>query len=149
MIKFRDGNWKLVSTNPAGQLQDRLPAFVPDWSPADTGPGRALLEIAERFTVILAERLVKAPDKAKLAMLDALGVEPISPQPARAPVVFELMPDAAHARAPARTQLLAQPPDGGDSLTFETESQIGLAASRLVEVKASLPGNRYFDIRKT
>ena len=68
VIKFRDGNWKLVSTNPAGRLLDRLPAFVPDWSPADTGPGRALLEIAERFTAILAERLVKAPDKARLAI---------------------------------------------------------------------------------
>jgi len=145
VIEYRDGNWKLVSTNPAGRLLDRLPAFVPDWSPTDTGPGRALLEIAERFTAILAERLVKAPDKAKLVFLDDLGVEPIPPQPARAPVVFELMPGATHARAPERTQLLAQAQDGGPNLTFETESEIGLAASRLVEVKASLTGNRFVD----
>ena len=48
-------------------------------------------------------------------------------------------------RAPARTPLLAQATDAATSLTFETESAIAIASSRLAEVRAVLPGNRNVD----
>ncbi len=67
---------------------DRLPAFVPGWKPGATGPARAILEIAARYASLLGERLSKAVDKAKLAFLEALGVDVIPAQPARCPVVF-------------------------------------------------------------
>ncbi|WP_193789104.1 baseplate J/gp47 family protein, partial [Zavarzinella formosa] len=145
MIEFRDDRWTSVTANPAARLADRLGAFIPGWLPADLGPGQALLAIAERFFSLLGERLEKAPSKARLAFLDALGVEPIPPQSARAPVVMELIPGSGHSRAPLRTQLLGQATDSSEALVFETTGVIGLAASRLVEVKAVLPGNLCVD----
>lgn len=144
MIEFRDNQWNTIEANPARRIEDRLPAFVPDLSAADSGLGRALLEIAERYTGILAASLSRAPSKAKLAFLDAIGVEPIPPQPARCPVVFELLPGTGNAQAPINTQVAAQGPDGEDVI-FETESQIALATSRLVEIKAVLGEDRYVD----
>lgn len=143
MIVFRDNRWTHVPSNPASRLVDRLPAFVADLSAADRGPARAVLEVAATFTSLLARRLERAPDKSRLAFLDAIGVEPIPAQPARCPVVFEMTPGTAHARAPERTQLGAPSSDG--TIVYETESAIGLAASRLSEVVAVLPGNRYVD----
>lgn len=144
MIEFRDDHWDATGGEPADRLLARVAAFVPGWDPGGRGPGRALLEVAGRFVGLIEDRLSRAPDKGKLALLDALGVAPIPPYPARCPVVFDLAPGADHGRADAHTRLGAQV-DGGATVDFETDTRIGLAATRLAEVKASLPGDRYTD----
>jgi hypothetical protein len=144
VIELRGEQWVVAGGGPSDErLLGELPAFVSGWHPGDGGPGRALLAVAARLGGLLADRLGRAPDKAKLALLDALGVVPLPAQPARCPVVFEMLPGAGHGQAPAGTRLGAQA--GGSTLEFETESQIALAASRLMEVKAALPGDQYAD----
>ena len=143
MLEYRENRWKNVASNPASRLTDRIPAFISDLSVEEPGPGRAIVEIADSFRKLIATRLERAPDKTKLAFLDAIGVEPIPPQPARCPVVFEMTPGTVHARAPERTQLGAASDE--TTIIFETESAIGLAASRLGEIVAVLPNNRFVD----
>ena len=145
MMEFRDNTWTVGNGDAAARLRARLPAFVPDWARAESGPGRAMLEIAGRYVNLIADRLARAPDKGKLALLDALGVVPTPAQAARCPVVFELTPGSGHGTAPARTRLGATPAAGGDPLDFETVNHIALVASKLIEVKASLPGDRFTD----
>ncbi len=148
MIEFRGEHWTIPEVDKlSARLEDRVPAFVPAWQPGPDGPGRALLELTAHYVRLLADRLGRAPDKAKLAFLEALGVVAIPAQPARCPVVFELLPGAAHGTAPARARLGATVVNEADGkpLEFETESPIALAASRLMEVKALLPGDRYVD----
>ena len=169
MMEFRDHRWKVQPAIPGVALSELAPAFLPDWNPADSGTGRALIEIAERYFHILGDKVGQSPDKAKLAFLELLGVRPIPAHPARCPVVFELPPGNGHARAPERTQLAAQPVDAEEQVIFETESAMTLptgrakrvneamqvifetesamtlADSRLVEVKVVMPNDRFAD----
>jgi predicted phage baseplate assembly protein len=143
-MAYRGGQWVVTGGPAADRLAARVPGFVPGWNPGEEGPGRAILAVAARLTGVLEDRLARAPDNAKLAFLDTLGVVPIPAQPAACPVVFELIPGGGHGHAPAGTRLGA-PSAQGDPIVFETTDAIGLAASRLIEVKTALPGDRYTD----
>lgn len=145
MIEYRDNQWSLGPATAGKATAARIPAFLPDWELPERGPGHALVAIAEHYFAVLAKRLAQAPVKAQLAMLELLGVRPIASQPARCPVVLELPPGNGHSQIPARSQLSAQPTEASEPLIFETISQIGLADSRLVEMKTILPGDYFTD----
>jgi phage-related baseplate assembly protein len=121
-------------------LLERLPCYVPGWLPAKSGPSRALIQIYARYLQALAERLNQAPGKNKLAFLDLLGINLLPAQASRAPVVFEMQPQARHSRVLAQTQVGAQAVGQSEPLVFETENAIGLAAARLAEVVTLWPG---------
>ena len=122
------------------EFQERLPAYVPAWSPVEGGSSWALLQMTARLMQVVIERLNQAPDKNMLAFLDMLGLSLIPPQAARAPVVFDVIPNAGDGRAPAGTRLgaAASRPEEG-TISFETESAIALAEARLVEVVSLWP----------
>ena len=121
------------------ELLARRPAYLPDWLPAPGQAGWALLQVLSRYAEIVIDRLNQAPDRNKLAFLDMLGISLIPAQPARAPVVFEPLPNAGDGRIPAGTRLGAEVADRSDPLTFETESAIAMAAAQLVAVRTLWP----------
>ncbi len=125
----------------------RSPAYVPEWRGRPGGPGMALAQIFARAVQTLILHLNQAPDLNKLAFLDLLGFSLAPPRAARAPVVFQLNPNALDSRVPSGTRLAAPPAQGrSQMLTFETEEAIGLAAARLAEVVTLWPGrDRYAD----
>ena len=123
----------------ARELLARLPGYVPGWTPAPGGAGRALIEVFARYLEVLGERLNQAPEKSKLAFLDMLGVDLIAAQGARAPVVFDLLPGERDGRAPARTQLGATVRGHDGPLVFETERAIALARAALTDVVTLWP----------
>jgi hypothetical protein len=137
MMRLKGDHWQGPPTDE-DRLPPRLPGYVPELVLGATGPGRALLAIAGRYLRLLTDRLAHAPDKARLEFLTRLGLTTTPPQAARAPVVFELLPSGGHSRAPAGTRVGAASPGGG-TVPFETEETIGLAASRLMEVRTILP----------
>lgn len=121
-------------------LHTRRPGYVPGWQPSEGTPGHALTRIYGRYLQTLIERINNAPDKNKLAFLDMLGISLLPAQAARAPVVFEMLPDTGSSRALARTRLGAEVPGRDEPLIFETEQTIGLTAARLAEVVVLWPG---------
>jgi hypothetical protein len=121
-------------------LLARRPAYAPDWAIGVSGPGRALAEIFGRQLQALVGRLEQAPEKAKLAFLDLLGISLLPAQPARAPVVFRALPNIGDTRVPERSRVGANVPGRDRPLVFETEQAIALAAARLAEVVALWPG---------
>lgn len=129
------------------ELLARRPAYVPEWLGRAGGPGQALVQTFARYMQALLLRLNQAPDLNKLAFLDLLGFSLTPPQAARAPVVFQLNPNALDSRVPAGTRLAAPPgQDRPAMVTFETEQAIGLAAAKLAEVVALWPGrDQYAD----
>ncbi len=133
----------ILDTRDASQvlaeLLARRPAYLPEWLPASGQSGWALLQILARYAEITIDRLNQAPDRNKLAFLDMLGISLIPAQPARAPVVFEPLPNAGNGRIPAGIRLGAEVPGQSDTLMFETESSIAMAAARLVEVRTLWP----------
>lgn len=134
--RLDDRDWAAI----IDALRTRLPGYVPAWMPSDGDPGDALIRIYGRYLQTLAERINNAPDKNKLAFLDLLGISLLPAQAARAPVVFEMLPDAGSSRALAGTRLGADLPTLDEPLIFETEKTIGLTAARLAEVVAVWPG---------
>jgi hypothetical protein len=86
------------------ELLARRPACVPEWIPAKEGPAQALLQIFARYMQAVIDRLNQAPDKNLLAFLDMLGISLIPARAARAPVVFEPLPNAIDGRITAGTR---------------------------------------------
>ena len=78
------------------ELRERAQAWIPEWGLADGERdfGRALLQIAARFSSEVAERLDRAGEKMRRGFLDWLGIPRKAARPARLPVVFKLV-DAA------------------------------------------------------
>ena len=129
------------------QLIARRLGYVPELEVGETGPSRALVEVAARYLQAIGQRLNRAPDKNKLAFLDTLGLALVPAQAARAPIVFQLSEQATDGHVPINTQLAAPPPpERSGQIIFETERAIGLAAGRLVEVVSLWPGrDQYID----
>ena len=95
------------------ELRDRARAWIPSWGLADGERdfGRALLEVAARFSAEVAERLDRAGDKMARGFLDWLAVRGEAARPARMPVVFRLADTAREpvlAPHPARMQVDAR-----------------------------------------
>ncbi len=81
------------------ELLARRPAYLPEWGAAEGDLGRAVLEIFTRQMQTLIARLNRAPGKNRLAFLDALGINLIPADAARAPVVFQSIPGGGEGRA--------------------------------------------------
>jgi Baseplate J-like protein len=122
------------------ELRARLPAYLPGWSVESRGPAAALLQVFGRYVQALIERLNQAPAKNELAFLDLLGINLLPAQAARAPVVFQPMPNAGDGRAPAATQVGAKVEGRDGPLVFETERPIAIVTARLAEVVTLWPG---------
>jgi hypothetical protein len=119
----------------SAELRERARAWIPSWALAEGERdfGRALLDIAARFSSEVAERLDRAGEKMRGGFLDWLAVRGQAARPARMPVVFKLA-DAARepvlATAPIRMQVDA----AGASVIFETEKDVRLLPGSLQTV---------------
>ena len=120
------------TTELAAELRERARSWIPSWALADGERdfGRALLEIAARFSSEVAERLDDAGEKMRRGFLDWLAVPREAARPARMPVVFKLAGaarDAVFAPAPVRMQADA----AGTNVVFETETDVRLVPGSL------------------
>jgi hypothetical protein len=116
----------------AAELRERARAWIPSWGLADGERdfGRALLDVAARFSSEVAERLDRAGEKMRRGFLDWLAVRGEAARPARMPVVFKMAATAREpvlAEAPVRMQVDA----GGATVVFETETDVRLLPGRL------------------
>src|SRR5262245_44044296 len=114
------------------ELRERARAWIPSWGLADGERdfGRALLEIAARFSAEVAERLDRAGDKMARGFLDWLAVHGEAARPARMPVVLKLA-DTAREPVPAPPAARMQVDARGTSVMFETETEVRLVPGRL------------------
>jgi hypothetical protein len=109
------------------------------------GTDVAYVQILARLLETVLRRLNQAADRNRLAFFDMAGVELVTAQAARAPVVVRLGEGAADAALPAGSRLAAPPPPGESGpIVFETERAVGLAAARLRKVVSLWPGRDQF-----
>lgn len=117
------------------ELLARIPGYVPEWKPEDGDAGRALGVIVSTWAQAILQRLNQAPGKQKLAFLDMLGIGLAPARASRAPIVFQLTDGATSGSAKAATGVAAPPPPGtSQPLAFETETDCGIMAGKLVQV---------------
>lgn len=121
-------------------LMRRRTGYTPEWTPVPGGAGWALVQVFAQQMHGLVERMDRAPDRMKLALLDMLGLSLLPAQAARAPVVFMAVPRAPDSTVPARTRVGAKVAGRSDPLIFETDAEIALAAAHLAEVVTVWPG---------
>jgi hypothetical protein len=114
------------------ELLERARTWIPSWGLADGERdfGRALLEVAARFSSEVAERLDQAGGKMARGFLDWLAVRGEAARPARMPVVFKLA-DTAREPVDAPHPVKMQVDAHGTNVTFETETDVRLVPGRL------------------
>jgi hypothetical protein len=119
----------------SAELQERARAWLPAWSLADEEHdfGRALLEIAARFSSEVAQRLDIAGEKMRRGFLDWLAERGEAARPARVPVVFKLT-DAARAGVLALAPVRMQAAAGETPVVFETEKDVRIVPGQLAVV---------------
>lgn len=76
------------------ELREHVAAIAPyyteSWDPESPGPGTTLLELFAGMAADVTERLDRVPEKHQIAFLDTLGFDRRPPQPARAPITFQI-----------------------------------------------------------
>jgi hypothetical protein len=114
------------------ELLERARTWIPSWGLADGERdfGRALLEVAARFSSEVAERLDQAGGKMARGFLDWLAVRGEAARPARMPVVFKLA-DTAREPVDAPHPIKMQVDAHGANVTFETETDVRLVPGRI------------------
>jgi len=116
----------------SAELRTRAQAWVPfgDLAGGQRDFGRALLEIAARFSSEVAERLDNVGEKMRRGFLDWLAVRGIAARPSRLPVVFKLA-EAAQEPVLASEPVQLQVESNGSPVVFETEKDLRVVPGRL------------------
>jgi hypothetical protein len=127
------------------ELCERAAAWIPSWGIVDGERdfGRALLEIAARFSSDVAERLDRVGDKMALGFLDWLAIRGAAARPARMPVVFKLA-DTARDPVQAPRPLKMQVDAHGATVTFETETDVRLVPGGIELIVGADPAKDAF-----
>lgn len=120
------------------------------WRPRTDGQpdaGQALMTIFGRLAELIIERLNQTPEKNFLAFLDLIGAQVLPPQPARAPLTFQLAAGSpVDARVPARTQVAAPPAEGETSaVLYETDQELTVTTAQLKAVFVRDPDTDRYD----
>jgi hypothetical protein len=113
-----------------------IPQYCPEWTnynPSD--PGITLIELFAWMTEMVLYRLNRVPDKVYLTLLDLLGIRLRPPQPARCMLTFALVEGFTGGTwVPRGTQVATEPNEDGESIVFETESDMYAVSTLLKEV---------------
>lgn len=110
-------------------LVDRADVYVDEWDPRSAGTGRTLLRIFSKFEADVRKRLNDAPEKHRIAFLDALDFDRRPPQAARVPLTFQVSNDLdRNVAVPGGTQAVADAGAGTPQL-FEVPQDGGFEAT--------------------
>jgi predicted phage baseplate assembly protein len=137
------------------EIRTRIARYAPEWRPGesawtdvnDNDPGVTFAQVFAWQAEMLLYRLNKVPVLNYIKFLELLGIELRAAEPARAEVTFPIKdthPDPT-VIVPSRTQLSADPKDGGPPLMFETVRALVAWRARLDAVLAS-DGSNYTDV---
>ena len=131
------------------ELLDDVPGYLRYLRPQPGKSGFALLHVLSRYCSLVIQARNGAVAKAKLAFLDAMGIDLLPPQAASAQVVFELTPSSpvdsalpqnSQVAAPARPVLptsIAPAPSPSPALPADpvvvgTDEAVAVARASLV-----------------
>ena len=106
----------------AAAARSQVAAFTPEWRPDPSDPGDVLLQLFGEMADQAAGPVRALPEKARVELLRAAGIEALPATPPRALVVFDVAATAPEsALVPKGFQLGARPATDGDLVVFETE----------------------------
>jgi len=118
----------------AEDLLARRSGFTPEWSPVEgVDAGDALVKLYGEQASLIVQRLNRLPDKAKIELYRAAGVEPLGVRPAVALVEFSVAPAAPESvLVPTGFQVGAAPADNSSGqVIFETQEQVHVTSAKI------------------
>jgi predicted phage baseplate assembly protein len=114
----------------------RIPRYAPEWTDFnESDPGIALMQLFAWLTEMMLYEMNRVPERNYVKFLQLLNLELRPAQPAIAHLTFAVKPGAVVEPVRRRSQIAAQPPEGGDLLIFETESGLSLVRLPLTDVQ--------------
>lgn len=117
------------------EARARIPRYAPQWTDFnESDPGITLLQLFSWLTELLLHEMNRVPERNYRKFLQLLGMELRPPQTAIAHLTFTPQAGVETASVPERTQIGAQPPGGGEPLTFETDAGLDLIRAPLARV---------------
>jgi len=131
----------------AEQIRQALTRRVPELRPNQISG--ALIAVFARYCEILIERINRAPHKALLTFVNLLGLSPLPPQSAQAPLTFSVNPKCPEVvRIPKGTQVAGPSVnENGPPVVFETEADLYASPLTLAAIMVRTPRHdRYGDL---
>jgi predicted phage baseplate assembly protein len=138
------------------EIRTRIARYAPEWRPGqsawtdvnDNDPGVTLAQVFAWQAEMLLYRMNKVPQLNYIKFLQLIGIELEPAAPAMAEVGFAVKPTHASpvVTIPARTQLSADPGDGGTALIFETVRAFRALRARLDQLLVAEGGGSYVDV---
>src|SRR5262249_2517264 len=127
------------------EVRTRIARDTPEWTPVctdvnDNDPRVTVTQVFAWLAELLTYRMNKVPELNYVKCLQLIGIELNPAEPAQAEVTFPVKDSFAGAVVivPERTQITADPSDGGAPITFETERS-------LIALKANLTALLAYD----
>jgi predicted phage baseplate assembly protein len=128
------------------EVRTRIARYAPEWRPGDSAwtdvndndPGVTMVQVLAWLTELLTYRMSKVPELNYIKFLQLLGIELNPAEPALAEVTLPVQATygAPFVIVPSRTQLSADPGDGGPPLIFETQRALIALTAKLAAVLA-------------
>lgn len=123
------------------EVRTRIARYTPEWTPVwtdvnDNDPGITMVQVFAWLAEILTYRMNKVPELNYIKFLQLLGIELNAAEPAVAEVSFPVKSSftGSSVIVPARTQVTAQPADGGSPTVFETDRSLVALKAPLVSL---------------
>ena len=114
----------------------RIPRYAPEWTDFnESDPGITLVQLFAWLTEMMLVQMNRVPERNYIKFLQLLNMELRSAQPAVAHLTFTAQAGAAVEPIRRRSQIGAQPPEGGELLVFETEAGLDLILVPLKDVR--------------
>ncbi len=135
------------------EVRTRIARYTPEWAPVwtdvnDNDPGITMVQVFAWLADMMIYRLDKVPQLNYLKFLMLLGIELNPAGPASAEITFPVEDTFTdpYVIVPERTQVSAEPTDGGAApIIFETQRSLIALAARLTAVQ-SFDGYDYTDL---
>jgi len=125
------------------EVRTRIARYTPEWTPVwtdvnDNDPGITMVQVFAWLAEILTYRMSKTPELNYIKFLQLLGIELNAAEAAQAEVTFPMKASftGTSTIVPSHTQLTADPSDGGQPVTFETDRALIALRAPLAAVLA-------------
>lgn len=125
-------------------IRDVAPDYTDEWDPESDDFGAGLVRIFSTVAADLIERVDQVPEKHRVAFFDTLGFDRRPPQPARAPLSFEVADGVGeNVTVAPGTRAVAAATETRPEQTFEVAPDEGFEAtpSNLVRVYTTRPAD--------
>ena len=118
------------------ELRLRIPSYTSEWTDFnESDPGVTMLQLFAWLSEMMLFQMNQIPERNYIKFLQLLNMELRPAQPATAHLTFTPQVGATVQPVRQRSQISAQPPDGGDPVIFETEEGLGLIEVLLTDVQ--------------